>query len=160
MPLNKNAVEKNLDYIRDAIRTNSQEFLVAFFLYEINGTKKEELTEDMISSIDNILDDTEYYYDEVLRDRIINVKNEILKEKLSNSLNNYIDNCTDQEWEKLSNEYNVSDDENYMGEVRESMEESVMTDFEDAEEERKEEMLEFFSKYDTIEKEQEEELER
>ena len=47
-----------------------------------------------------------------------------------------------------------------MGEVREEMEEAVISEFEDADEERQEEILTFFSKYDTIEKEQEEELER
>lgn len=149
-----------MDYIREAYRTNSQEFIVAFFLYEINGMKKEEITKDVINKIDHILDETEYYYDETMRDKIKNVKTELLKEKLSDSLNNYIDKCTDQEWEKLSNEYNVSNEENYMGEVRENMEEAVMADFEDAEEERQEEMLTFFSKYDVIEKEQEEEMEK
>lgn len=160
MSLNKEAVEKNLDYIREAYRTNSQEFIIAFFLYEINGMKKEEITKDVINKVDHILDETEYYYDETMRDKIKNVKTDLLKEKLYDSLNNYIDKCTDQEWERLSNEYNISNNENYMGEVRKNMEEAVMIDFEDAEEERQEEMLTFFSKYDAIEKEQEEELER
>ena len=160
MTLNKEIVLKNLDYIREAYRTNSQEFLIAFFLYEINGMKNEEITEDIINQMDNILDRTEYYYDETMRDKIKNIKTEMLKEKLNDSLNNYIDNCTDQEWEKLSNEYNISDEENYMCEVREEMEEAVISEFEDADEERQEEMLTFFSKYDISEKEQEEELER
>ena len=160
MSLNKEAVEKNLDYIREAYRTNSQEFIIAFFLYEINGMKKEEITKDVINKVDHILDETEYYYDETMRDKIKNVKTDLLKEKLYDSLNNYIDKCTDQEWERLSNEYNISNNENYMGEVRKNMEEAGMIDFEDAEEERQEEMLTFFSKYDAIEKEQEEELER
>lgn len=160
MSLNKDAVKKNLDYIRAAYRVNSQEFIVAFFLYEINGMKKEDITEEVINKVDHILDETENYYDEYMRDRIRNVKTELLKEKLNDSLNNYIDNCTDREWNKLSREYNISNEENYMGEVRENMEEAVMADFEDAEEERQEEMLKFFSKYDEIEKEQEEELER
>ena len=97
MSLNKDAVEKNLDFIREAYRTNSQEFLIAFFLYEINGTKKEELTEDMINSVERILDETEYWYDDLMRDKIRNIKTEILKNQLSDSLTNYIDNCTDQE---------------------------------------------------------------
>ena len=160
MSLNKEVVLKNLDYIREAYRTNSQEFIIAFFLYEINGMKKEEITEAVINKVDHILDETEYYYDESMRDRIRNVKTELLKEKLNDSLNNYIDNCTDREWNKLSREYNISNEENYMGEVRENMEEAVMADFENAEEERQEEMLTFFSKYDVIEKEQEEEQER
>ena len=160
MSLNKEVVLKNLDYIREAYRTNSQEFIIAFFLYEINGMKKEEITETVINKVDHILDETEYYYDESMRDKIRNIKIELLKEKLSDSLNNYIDNCTDQEWNKLSKEYNVSNEENYMGEVRENLEESIMEYFEDEELEKQEEMLEFFKKYDVIEKEQEEELER
>ena len=40
MSLNKEVIEKNLDYIRETMRTNTDEFLIAFFLYEINGTKK------------------------------------------------------------------------------------------------------------------------
>ena len=160
MSLNKEVVLKNLDYIREAYRTNSQEFIIAFFLYEINGITKEELTQDMIDSVEKILDETEYWYDDLMRDKIRNIKTETLKNQLSDSLTNYIDNCTDQEWNKLLNEYNVSDEENYMGEVRENLEESIMEYFEDEELEKQEEMLEFFKKYDVIEKEQEEELER
>ena len=160
MSLNKEAISKNLDYIREAYRTNSQEFIIAFFLYEINGITKEELTQDMIDSVEKILDETEYWYDDLMRDKIRNIKTETLKNQLSDSLTNYIDNCTDQEWNKLLNEYNVSDEENYMGEVRENLEESIMEYFEDEELENQEEMLEFFKKYDVIEKEQEEELER
>ena len=160
MALNKDAVLKSSDYIRDAYRTNSQEFIIAFFLYEINGITKEELTQDMIDSVEKILDETEYWYDDLMRDKIRNIKTETLKNQLSDSLTNYIDNCTDQEWNKLLNEYNVSDEENYMGEVRENLEESIMEYFEDEELEKQEEMLEFFKKYDVIEKEQEEELER
>ena len=160
MSLNKDAVLKSSDYIREAYRTNSQEFIIAFFLYEINGITKEELTQDMIDSVEKILDETEYWYDDLMRDKIRNIKTETLKNQLSDSLTNYIDNCTDQEWNKLLNEYNVSDEENYMGEVRENLEESIMEYFEDEELEKQEEMLEFFKKYDVIEKEQEEELER
>ena len=160
MSLNKEVVLKNLDYIREAYRTNSQEFIIAFFLYEINGMKKEEITEAVINKVDHILDETEYYYDESMRDKIRNIKIELLKEKLSDSLNNYIDNCTDQEWDKLLEEYNVHDEENYMGEVRENLEETIIEFFVDEELEKQEEMLEFFGKYDVIQKEQEEELER
>ncbi len=160
MSLNKDAVLKSLDYIREAYRTNNQEFIIAFFLYEINGTKQEELTQDMINSVEKILDETEYWYDDLMRDKIRNIKTEILKNQLSDSLTNYIDNCTDQEWNKLLNEYNVHDEENYMGEVRENLEEAIMEYFEDEELEKQEEMLEFFKKYDVIEKELEEELER
>ena len=95
MSLNKEAVEKNLDYIREAYRTNSQEFIIAFFLYEINGMKKEEITKDVINKVDHILDETEYYYDETMRDKIKNVKTDLLQEKLYDSLNTYIDKCTD-----------------------------------------------------------------
>lgn len=160
MSLNKDAVVKNLDYIKDAIRTNCQEFMIAFFLYEINGIKKEEITDDMINSVDSILEDTEYYYDEQLRDRISNIKTEMLNDKLRDSLNNYVDKCNVEEWEKLISDYNIMDTENYMGEVRESLEEAVVEEFEVADEEQQEELLKFFSKYDVIEKEQEEELER
>ena len=160
MSLNKDAVEKYLDYIKEAISTNSQEFIIAFFLYEINGIKKEEITDDMINSVDSILEDKEYYYDEQLRDRISNIKIEMLNDKLRDSLNNYIDKCTPEEWEKLISDYNIMDTENYMGEVRESLEEAVVEEFEVADEEQQEGLLKFFSKYDVIEKEQEEELER
>lgn len=158
MALNKELVEKNLNLIREAYRTGSQEFIVAFFLYEINEMKKEDITEEVINKVDHILDKTENYYDESMRERIRYVKTELLKEKFRNSLNNYIDNCTDREWNKLLKKYKISNRENYMGKVRKNMEEVVMADFED--EETQEEMLIFFSKYDDIEKEQEEELER
>lgn len=157
MSLNRKIVENNFDYIREAIRKNSQEFLIAFFLYEITGIKKEEITDDIINSVDSILEETDCYYDERLHDRIVNIKTEVLDDKLRYSLNNYIDNCTDQEWNYLLNEYNISDDEDYMGEVREDMEDSIIEDFNDAEEEKQEKLLKFFSKYDSKEKEQEQE---
>lgn len=160
MALNKELVEKNLNLIREAYRTGSQEFIVAFFLYEINEMKKEDITEDIINKVDSILDETENYYDEDMSDSIKNIKVEMLQDKFTDSLTNYIDNVTEQEWKKLLKEYNVLDIENYMGEVRRKIEERIMIEFEDADEERQEEMLMFFSKYDDIEKEQEEELER
>ena len=46
-----------------------------------------------------------------------------------------------------------------MGEVRENLEETIIEFFVDEELEKQEEMLEFFGKYDVIQKEQEEELE-
>lgn len=162
MSLNRKIVENNFDYIRKAIRKNSQEFLIAFFLYEITGIKKEEITDDIINSVDSILEENECYYDERLHDRIVNIKTEVLNDKLRDSLNNYIDNCTDQEWNYLLNEYNISDDEDYMGEVREDMEDAIIEDFNDAEEEKQEKLLKYFSKYDSKEKEleQEEDLEK
>lgn len=160
MALNKELVEKNLNLIREAYRTGSQEFIVAFFLYEINEIKKEDITEDIINKVNSILDETENYYDEDMRDSIKNIKVEMLQDKFADSLTNYIDNVTEQEWKKLLKEYNVLDLENYMGEVRRKIEERIMIEFEYAEEERQEEMLMFFSKYDDITKEQEEELER
>lgn len=110
--------------------------------------------------MNSILDETENYYDEDMRDSIKNIKVEMLQDKFADSLTNYIDNVTEQEWKKLLKEYNVLDLENYMGEVRRKIEERIMIEFEYAEEERQEEMLMFFSKYDDITKEQEEELER
>ena len=86
MALNKDAVLKSSDYIREAYRTNSQEFIIAFFLYEINGITKEELTQDMIDSVEKILDETEYWYDDLMRDKIRNIKTETLKNQLSDSL--------------------------------------------------------------------------
>lgn len=94
MSLNKEVIEKNLDYIRETMRTNTDEFLIAFFLYEINGTKKEELTEDMINSVYLALEEVEYYYDEGLRDNIRSIKTEIDKSRFKDSLTNYIDKCT------------------------------------------------------------------
>lgn len=160
MALNKELVEKNLNLIREAYRNGNQEFIIAFFLYEINEMKKEDITEDIINKVDSILDETENYYDEDMRDSIKNIKVEMLQDKFTDSLTNYIDNVTEQEWKKLLKEYNVLDLENYMGEVRRKIEERIMIEFEYAEEERQEEMLMFFSKYDDITKEQEEELER
>ena len=89
MSLNKEVIEKNLDYIRETMKTNTDEFLIAFFLYEINGTKKEELTEDMINSV-------------------------------------------------------------YL----------ALEEFEDADKDQQEELLSFFDKYNPIDKEEEEELEK
>lgn len=51
MALNKELVEKNLNLIREAYRTGSQEFIVAFFLYEINEIKKEDITEETAEKV-------------------------------------------------------------------------------------------------------------
>lgn len=142
------------------MRTNTDEFLIAFFLYEINGTKKEELTEDMINSVYLALEEFEYYYDEGLRDNIRSIKTEIDKSRFKDSLTNYIDKCTEEEWKLLLDNYNIRDVENYMGEVRNNVEEAVMEEFEDADKEQQEELLSFFDKYNPIDKEEEEELEK
>jgi len=160
MSLNKEVIEKNLDYIRETMRTNTDEFLIAFFLYEINGTKKEELTEDMINSVYLALEEFEYYYDEGLRDNIRSIKTEIDKSRFKDSLTNYIDKCTEEEWKLLLDNYNIRDVENYMGEVRNNVEEAVMEEFEDADKEQQEGLLSFFDKYNPIDKEEEEELEK
>ena len=89
MSLNKEVIEKNLDYIRETTKTNRNEFLIAFFLYEINETKKEELTEDMINSIYHILEESEYYYDEELRNNIRSIKTKTDKTQFKDLLNNY-----------------------------------------------------------------------
>lgn len=80
MALNKELVEKNLNLIREAYRNGNQEFIIAFFLYEINEMKKEDITEDIINKVDSILDETENYYDEDMRDSIKNIKVEKLLE--------------------------------------------------------------------------------
>ena len=73
--------------------------------------------------------------------------NKDLVVKMEDLLTDYIDNCTDKEWEELLNNYNIEDEENYMGEVRENAEETIMAMFENSTEEEQAEMLRFFGKY-------------
>ena len=144
MSLNREVIEKNLDYIRETTKTNRNEFLIAFFLYEINETKKEELTEDMINSIYHILEESEYYYDEELRDNIRSIKTKTDKTQFKDLLNNYIDKCTEEEWKLLLNNYNIKDTENYIGEVRNNIEKAVIEEYEDADQDLKNDLFYFF----------------
>ena len=155
MLLNKEVIEKNLDYIRETTKTNRNEFLIAFFLYEINETKKEELTEDMINSIYHILEESEYYYDEELRDNIRSIKTKTDKTQFKDLLNNYIDKCTEEEWKLLLNNYNIKDTENYIGEVRNNIEKAVIAEYEDADQDLKNDLFYFFYKH-SVDKEEEE----
>lgn len=155
MLLNKEVIEKNLDYIRETMKTNRNEFLIAFFLYEINETKKEELTEDMINSIYHILEESEYYYDEELRDNIRSIKTKTDKTQFKDLLNNYIDKCTEEEWKLLLNNYNIKDTENYIGEVRNNIEKAVIEEYEDADQDLKNDLFYFFYKH-SVDKEEEE----
>lgn len=78
-------------------------------------------------------------------------------------IDNYCENCTDKEWEELANDYCISEDENYMGEVREKLEEAIIEGYKSSNQEEKEQLINRLSKYMTKEKEyneQEEELER
>ena len=97
MLLNKEVIEKNLDYIRETTKTNRNEFLIAFFLYEINETKKEELTEDMINSIYHILEESEYYYDEeLLINHLLAIPGVIncSRENINTTMNVFLPNIT------------------------------------------------------------------
>ena len=47
-----------------------------------------------------------------------------------------------------------------MGEVRNNVQEAVMEEFEDADKDQQEKLLSFFDKYNPIDKEEEEELEK
>lgn len=67
-------------------------------------------------------------------------------------IKNYIDKCSIEEWEKLLNEYNIDDTENYMGEVRQNLEESIKEIYNSISNKEQIKMLNYFSKYEDIEK--------
>lgn len=52
--------------------------------------------------------------------------NKKLLDKLYEVINNYIDNCSDTEWDRLLSEYNINNQENYMDEVRNNFIEAIM----------------------------------
>lgn len=156
MSLNKELVEKNFDYIEEAIKVNNREFFVALFLYDVVGVEKDEITEDIIKYVHNVLDETEHYYDENLRDNILRAKTDKLIQQLEFLVDNYIEKCTTEEWEELLDEYNILDVENYMGEVRENLEEAITEDYRSSDNEEKQKIINRLSKYITKEKEYDE----
>lgn len=87
--------------------------------------------------------------------------NQSQEDKLYDLLTNYVDNCSAKEWANLLKKFNVIDQENYMGEVREKLEDAVMGTFEYLEKEEQEKLFKMFKKYELKqEPEQEEELEK
>lgn len=67
-------------------------------------------------------------------------------------INNYIEKCNQEEWGELLNEYNIDNTENYMGEVRQNIEESIKEIYNSLSYKEQIKMLNFFSKYEDIEK--------
>lgn len=67
-------------------------------------------------------------------------------------INNYIERCHQEEWEELLNEYDIDNTENYMGEVRQNLEESIKEIYNSLSYKEQIKMLNFFSKYEDIEK--------
>jgi len=62
-------------------------------------------------------------------------------------IDNYIENCTDEEWKELLDKYNIDNEENYMGELREKIEEAILQDYLQLSFKEQVEMLIFFEKY-------------
>lgn len=73
--------------------------------------------------------------------------NKKLLATLQDALSNYIDNCTEDEWKKILNDYCIEDNENYMGEVRTKLEEVVLDSFNDMDKESIEMEINKYSKY-------------
>ena len=73
--------------------------------------------------------------------------NEKVLEDLRNTTTNYLDNCTDEEWKKILNDYCIEDIENYMGESREKIEETIIECFKDMDKESIESEINRYSKY-------------
>lgn len=67
-------------------------------------------------------------------------------------INNYIERCYQEEWEELLNEYDIDNTENYMGEVRQNLEEAIKEIYNSSSYKEQIKMLNFFSKYEDIEK--------
>lgn len=67
-------------------------------------------------------------------------------------INNYIEKCNQEEWGELLNEYNIDNTENYMGEVRQNLEETIKEIYNSLSYKEQIKMLNFFSKYEDIEK--------
>lgn len=73
--------------------------------------------------------------------------NKKVLEDLRNTITNYLDNCTDEEWKKILNDYCIEDIENYMGESREKIEETIIECFKDMDKESIESEINRYSKY-------------
>ena len=73
--------------------------------------------------------------------------NKKILEDLQNTITNYLDNCTDEEWKKILNDYCIEDIENYMGESRKKIEETIIECFKDMDKESIESEINRYSKY-------------
>ena len=73
--------------------------------------------------------------------------NKKILEDLQNTITNYLDNCTDEEWKKILNDYCIEDIENYMGESRRKIEETIIECFKDMDKESIESEINRYSKY-------------
>lgn len=73
--------------------------------------------------------------------------NKKILEDLQNTITKYLDNCTDEEWKKILNDYCIEDIENYMGESRRKIEETIIECFKDMDKESIESEINRYSKY-------------
>lgn len=77
-----------------------------------------------------------------------------------NIIDNYLENCSEKEWKKLLSKYNIEDNENYIGEVREKVENAIYQDYINSTFKEQVKMLTFFEKYKNLEKEKQEKNEK
>ena len=71
-------------------------------------------------------------------------------------IDNFCESCTDKEWDELLKQYCISDNENYMGEVRKNIEEAIITDYNSSSEEDKRKIINQLNRYVNQEKTEEE----
>jgi len=76
------------------------------------------------------------------------------KKAIYELVNNFCESCTDKEWDDLTNDYCISNNENYMGEVREKLETAIYENFKSSTEEGKEKIINKLSKYIIKEKDE------
>lgn len=131
----------------------------AIYSFNANDMTNEEIFDTFIKMLDEIYNNYGIYnknnrldftFKELKEDRKSYSKhqnNKKILEDLQNTITNYLDNCTDEEWKKILNDYCIEDIENYMGESRKKIEETIIECFKDMDKESIESEINRYSKY-------------
>ncbi|MDO5569427.1 MAG: hypothetical protein Q4G04_04895 [bacterium] len=75
------------------------------------------------------------------------ITNEKFNEELDSLVNNYINNCSDKEWKELLCDFNIDEDECYMGETRKNLSDAILEYYSDTNNPSYNDAVKKFSKY-------------
>lgn len=68
------------------------------------------------------------------------------KINLYDLIDNFCENCTEEEWNELLNRYCIDDNEGYMGETRKDIEEAILNDYNFSDIDEKQSIINFLER--------------
>lgn len=109
--------------------------------------EKNDIDDEMINLVYEAIEKYDSIYNDSLRDNVDDKRDEKYLLDLTKYIDNYCENCTDQEWKSLLDDYCIDDQENYIGEVRTNLNYAIEEKFRDSDLYDRRKMLEYFKKH-------------